>query len=255
MDSANFNTRLKELMENSTPKTTQQDLAQILKVTRQQISNYTTGKTSPDPNTICTLAKYFDVSTDYLLGMSDIKSADIDSKKINQMLGLSEKTIDRLKSDMDLLYKVTRKTTPDEATAIYKQFIEFVQEGHKKNEIANFAKSVGICDNYQENGIYYGWLSFMGKFFISDIVNELVNDDERAENVFSIAWTLNDLLNCHTKNEYFSVKELCATEDCFKQTGSTFLISQNDVFNIYLLRLQEAFIKRKNHATPTNDKD
>ena len=41
-------------------------------------------------------AKYFGVSTDYLLGLSDVASTDTNTKMINEYTGLSEKAIDVL---------------------------------------------------------------------------------------------------------------------------------------------------------------
>lgn len=52
------------------------------------------GKNCPDFTTVCQLARYFDVTTDYLLGASDSKKNEND--KINKRLGLSDKAITNL---------------------------------------------------------------------------------------------------------------------------------------------------------------
>lgn len=44
-----------------------------LNVSQAMISKYERGEAEPDINMIKTIAKFFDVSTDYLLGMSDDK--------------------------------------------------------------------------------------------------------------------------------------------------------------------------------------
>lgn len=49
------------------------------------------GKNCPDFTTVCQLAKYFDVTTDYLLGASDSKKNENDN--IHTRLGLSDKAI------------------------------------------------------------------------------------------------------------------------------------------------------------------
>lgn len=49
-------------------------IAKFLNVTIQTISNYETEKRDMTPDTILKLSEYFDVSTDYLLGKSDIKN-------------------------------------------------------------------------------------------------------------------------------------------------------------------------------------
>lgn len=65
-------------------------IAKYLNVTIQTISNYENEKRDMTPDTILKLADYFNVSTDYLLGKSDIRNPEeIDTDKIN--IGLSKK--------------------------------------------------------------------------------------------------------------------------------------------------------------------
>jgi len=49
----------------------QKDLANLLKVSPSTIGMYERGKRDPDTETVVFLAKYFNVSTDYLLGLAD----------------------------------------------------------------------------------------------------------------------------------------------------------------------------------------
>ena len=50
---------------------TQQQLADIVGVKRYNISDWEQGRTEPDIATIVLLAKIFDITTDYLLGVAD----------------------------------------------------------------------------------------------------------------------------------------------------------------------------------------
>lgn len=59
----------------------QNELAEKLNMTQQRISAYEKGKREPDINTITQLADFFGVSTDYLLGKSDIRKSDAEIKK------------------------------------------------------------------------------------------------------------------------------------------------------------------------------
>jgi transcriptional regulator with XRE-family HTH domain len=61
--------RLKELRERA--GYTQGELAEILNMGSKQIWRYENGATEPDGLTIVTIAKTLNVSTDYLLGLSD----------------------------------------------------------------------------------------------------------------------------------------------------------------------------------------
>ena len=64
-----FPERLKQLRIDA--KLKQSDLAKILKTTQRRISYFEKGKVEPDLITLCTIAKYFEVSTDFLLGYQD----------------------------------------------------------------------------------------------------------------------------------------------------------------------------------------
>lgn len=67
-----FGYRLKELRNEK--EMTQEELAAILKLGRTAIANYETGRTSPDVQTLAKLAIIFRTSTDYLLGLTDVKN-------------------------------------------------------------------------------------------------------------------------------------------------------------------------------------
>ena len=50
---------------------TQEDVAKIISKKRSTVSGYETEGKEPDLETVCVFAKYFGVSTDYLLGRTD----------------------------------------------------------------------------------------------------------------------------------------------------------------------------------------
>lgn len=51
----------------------QEDVAQILKITSQAYGMYENGKRSLPIECLITLAKYYDVTSDYILGLNDNK--------------------------------------------------------------------------------------------------------------------------------------------------------------------------------------
>ena len=65
----NFATRLKELRKSK--KITQLTLALKLKTNQNTISRYESGEREPGINEIIAIADYFDVSVDYLIGVTD----------------------------------------------------------------------------------------------------------------------------------------------------------------------------------------
>jgi transcriptional regulator with XRE-family HTH domain len=69
-----FKNRLKQLREEK--GMIQKELAEKIGVTRNSITAYENGNREPDLEKIINLAKIFDVSIDYLVGVSDIKKRD-----------------------------------------------------------------------------------------------------------------------------------------------------------------------------------
>lgn len=61
-------------------------LAKFLNVTIQTISNYENEKRDMTPDTIIKLSEYFNVSTDYLLGKSDVRNPE----QQEDLLGLAK---------------------------------------------------------------------------------------------------------------------------------------------------------------------
>ena len=64
-----FNERLKELREDNNLK--QRELAEILMIDQRSLSFYEIGKYEPNLETLKRISLYFNVSTDYLLGLTD----------------------------------------------------------------------------------------------------------------------------------------------------------------------------------------
>lgn len=54
----------------------QEDLAKKLNMTQQRISAYEKGKREPDLETLKLFADFFGVSTDYLLGKTDVRNIE-----------------------------------------------------------------------------------------------------------------------------------------------------------------------------------
>lgn len=96
-----FRDRASELIIKS--NLTQSELKEALGVSAGTISDLKNQK-SPPPNaeTLYKLAKYFNVSADYLLGLSDVLSVDIDMKAVCDYTGLSQEAVELLKNNSDI---------------------------------------------------------------------------------------------------------------------------------------------------------
>ena len=92
--------RIRELMKSS--GTTQQELAENTGCSRQAIAQYADGSNAPNIDKLVSIAKYFDVSLDYLVGLSNARTADKDIQYICDYTGLNSKTIDELHSTLEM---------------------------------------------------------------------------------------------------------------------------------------------------------
>lgn len=88
-----FPSAMRELMNQR--NTTQNELADYLQKSRQAISYYCDGSSSPDWETIVKIADYFNVSTEYLLGRTKDKNRNPCAM---DELGLSSQVVEWLKS-------------------------------------------------------------------------------------------------------------------------------------------------------------
>ena len=60
---------LRDLREDSEPKLSQKKLAEILNTSQSAVSDYESGKRPLPIEHLITLCKYYNVSTDYILGL------------------------------------------------------------------------------------------------------------------------------------------------------------------------------------------
>ena len=86
----------RKLMD-TTPNVTRADLAEYLGVSAVAIGQYYNGDALPSMDNLIKIAKYFNVSTDYRLGLTDVKTTDTDLKMIVDYTGLSEECINELR--------------------------------------------------------------------------------------------------------------------------------------------------------------
>lgn len=97
-----FAKRLKSLFENSDK--THLKLAEYIEqetgesVTRQAVGQWCNGNTSPNTRTIRIIAKFFNVSTDYLFGLSDQPTNDKDLAAVAEYIGITSKTVEIIKN-------------------------------------------------------------------------------------------------------------------------------------------------------------
>jgi transcriptional regulator with XRE-family HTH domain len=153
----NFNSifaeRLGILLDSnhSGKKTTQKELADKIKTTRQTVSEYRNGTSIPNADKLKSIAEFFDVSADYLIGITDEPTKDRDLQAVYDKIGLSSTSINELLRYEDIDLKIhnhlmERGYLPD---AIKKMRIALIEHAvlKLKYEAINYPDSDRIGDN------------------------------------------------------------------------------------------------------------
>lgn len=88
-----FSKRLRQLRGTKS----QDEAAKGIGISRGALSYYEKGERNPDINTLSSIAKYYGVSADYLLGLSDAQTLTTEEKVICDTIGLSPQSVEILK--------------------------------------------------------------------------------------------------------------------------------------------------------------
>lgn len=88
-----YKNRIRDLREDLDLR--QIDVARETGIDQKTLSNYETGKTNPDSYSIIRLAEFFNVTTDYLLGYSNLSIKN--NEDIKKILINVEKEIEEIK--------------------------------------------------------------------------------------------------------------------------------------------------------------
>lgn len=135
-----FGKRIIELRKESGK--TQESLLEALGVSQQTLSRYEKGQRQASLEFVIRAAKYYNVSADYLLGLSDVKSTEQDIKIACEVTELSEKAALNIK-------KITSEFFHKEATEIFESNAFYWAMFHLSNALS-YAKSASDYANLSE---------------------------------------------------------------------------------------------------------
>lgn len=88
-----FHVRLKELKDSS--ELTQAKIAEMIDLTPQAFSYIMNGR-EPNFDVLVKIAKAFDVSTDWLMGLTNVRSTDFKIKALSEYTGIDESVLNNL---------------------------------------------------------------------------------------------------------------------------------------------------------------
>ena len=119
----NFSDRLKSLRKEK--DLTGEQLGKIFNVTKTAVSYWESGKNFPGEDMVKKIADYFEVSTDYLLGKSDIMNPYENHKKISESIKDDKELLEfwevlKEREDLQLMFKQTKNMSPKDIRQIIK---------------------------------------------------------------------------------------------------------------------------------------
>jgi transcriptional regulator with XRE-family HTH domain len=91
--------RIKDLRKEK--DMTQNDLAMALGIRRSTVASYELARIDPSPKVLKQLTEYFNVSTDYLLGVSNIRTEKRQTVDIHDLM---MNILDRLDNDVNVYF-------------------------------------------------------------------------------------------------------------------------------------------------------
>lgn len=115
---------------------TQKELADKLGVTRGSIGLYEQEKRSPDNEMLTKLANFFNVSTDYLLGLTDKRQTP--NNKVKSAISKDPQLVEfweelEKREDLQLLFKQTRDLSPETIQRVIKIIKIFEDEEKERH--------------------------------------------------------------------------------------------------------------------------
>jgi transcriptional regulator with XRE-family HTH domain len=237
-----FPTTFRKLLEESGD--TQESIANEIGVNRQSIGQWKDGKSAPDIYILEKISKYFNVSTDYLLGISDFKSQDLDKKAIHEKIGLSESAIENLEYENSyplgniatlsqlleveelyhLLYEIRWLRTDAINKLIYNKKHSTIQDGQEHTSRL-FGEQIILNPvdyyNFKENQIKEALIDIVRKSINTTLENKDLNDLEEEKNIIINNYAHPDKRNARMKAmEEFENSRKCGSIQVENETST-----------------------------------
>lgn len=221
-----FPSRFRNLIEEK--GTTLDVLAAEFNTTRQTVSNWQNGVTVPDAVSICDIARYFGVTTDYLLGLTDVKTIETDVRAVAEYTGLSQKAISTLQDhylSKTIEWGRYRRMVLNEFlenTELIKEFTNFLvlfrNFAGKKVEYSILSSKYYMRDATDDMDLY--------QFKVQNRINMFV-ESQRQEATKNSIHSIAKKFECQDKIENMSLEDSieflrkkCADEEKKEENGS-----------------------------------
>lgn len=152
--------RLTELIDKKLDKDYKKTIpiqAQEMQIPYQTLMKYIKGQTQCPIGSIVKIARYYGVSTDYLLGLTPHPTTNTNLHSICEYTGLSEKTISSLNrfKEIDKDMEISHFFESGEGRAFLKLLIEFKYEVVKSITYTYSSHSTSDAPFYEETSEYF----------------------------------------------------------------------------------------------------
>lgn len=226
MSDKKFNNRnLREAIDNS--RMTREQIADKVQCDTSSITKYYNGDRYPKTDVIIKLAKLFNVSTDYLLGVTDVATTDKDLKFVCDYTGLDETAIRNLHKIKEVLEKSKNKTSSIDFT------IDKLHIGDIDNLDFYFYALSKIINSPSLTIDISRFYTALGYFFIADEQESVLDDLNESDLFFNSA------------NEKLEV--------CYFRLNRDFSIITNKLSDLFYEQFYDDFKKKEIKAISETD--
>ncbi len=207
-----------ELLESQGKK--QKDLAKYLEVNSNVVSYWCNGTRKPNIEQIIQIAKYFNVTTDYLLGVSQNKTTDIELAAVSEYVKLKDETVKTLHSGcslapkfLDFVLSPENSETFNDLCYIFNRYCDAIDDFHiAKLDFIRETPPISSKEVINQ---------FMDKF--KQLEEKIDYKEYKVEKEFSLL-----LYMCKTANSLIHNQEI---EKEFQNKWSKFIIKCDKKFN------------------------
>lgn len=188
---------------------TQDQLAEAIGITRQSLSRYEISDRTPNIEIVCNIARHYNISVDYLLGLSDIQNTDKNVETVCNITGLNEYTVSALMTSQkrkglkglscsDVINFISGNGNLVSLTLRVKTFIDNIEKLYKiKEELYNKLPDYNIID---ESFIVLQALDEESQ--VQDLCNKILIIQDKIEyNIFCIQKAVTDTVRIYEEEK------------------------------------------------------
>ena len=138
--------RINELLVKKNKK--QKELSAFLGIKDNVVSYFVHGKRVPNIEQLIKIADFFDTTVDYLVGRSNTPSIDIDTQAICKKVGITEKTLNKIKD----IVNIDRDSVNNDSDTIFNKFFSINAAGIDAKQL--FKEICETVDTYKFVTLY-----------------------------------------------------------------------------------------------------